>query len=48
MTSARSRGPTGPSAQLQLDFHFEFDVALAPEALSTEIPAGYNLGAREE
>ena len=36
-----------PSAQLQLDFHFEFDVPIAPESFSTEIPAGYNVGVGE-
>jgi hypothetical protein len=34
--------------QLQLVFHFEFDVPLAPGSFSTEVPAGYSLGVRED
>jgi hypothetical protein len=37
-----------PAAQLQLDFHFEFDVPLAPESFSTEVPAGYQVGTDED
>ena len=37
-----------PAAQLQLDFSFEFDVALAPESFSTQVPAGYEVGAHED
>jgi hypothetical protein len=37
-----------PGAQLQLDFQFEFDVPLAPESFSTEVPAGYSLGVQED
>jgi len=37
-----------PAAQLQLDFHFEFDVPLAPESFSTEVPAGYRLAPAED
>jgi len=37
-----------PTTQLQLDFHFEFDVPLAPETFSTEVPAGYSIGTDEE
>jgi outer membrane lipoprotein-sorting protein len=34
--------------QLQLSFHFEFDVALAPQLFSTEIPAGYSRAEAED
>jgi hypothetical protein len=37
-----------PSAQMQLDFHFEFDVPLAPASFSTDVPAGYHLGSEED
>ena len=37
-----------PGAQLQLDFHFEFDVPLAAESFSTEVPAGYSRVATED
>jgi len=37
-----------PAAQLQLDFHFEFDVPLAPGSFSTEVPAGYRVGTPED
>jgi hypothetical protein len=37
-----------PAAQLQLDFKFEFDVPLAAGTFSTEVPAGYTVGPRED
>jgi hypothetical protein len=35
-------------AQLQLDFHFEYDIPLAPELFSTQIPSGYSLAPQED
>lgn len=40
-----SVGGAGPT---QLDFHFEFDVELAPQVFSTAIPAGYSVGKEED
>jgi hypothetical protein len=37
-----------PTAQLQLDFQFEFDVPLAPGSFSTAVPAGYTTGVDED
>jgi len=37
-----------PAAELQLDFHFEFDVPLASGSFSTEVPAGYHIGTDED
>ena len=37
-----------PDAQLQLEFHFEMNVPLAPELFSTKIPAGYSLAPQED
>ena len=37
-----------PTAQLQLDFNFEFDVPFAAGTFSTEVPSGYNVGTPED
>lgn len=38
----------GGSAQLQLDFHFEFNPPLSAQMFSTEVPSGYSLAAAED
>jgi hypothetical protein len=38
----------GGNAELQLDFHFEFDPPLSAQMFSTEIPAGYSLATEED
>lgn len=35
-------------AEMRFDFHFEFDVALAPETFSTVIPPGYSRAEAED
>ena len=36
------------AGEMRFDFHFEFDVAFAPEMFSTAIPAGYSRGNPED
>jgi outer membrane lipoprotein-sorting protein len=38
----------GGNAQLQLDFHFEFDPPFSAQMFSTEVPAGYSLATQED
>jgi hypothetical protein len=38
----------GGNAELQLDFHFEFDPPLSVQMFSTVVPAGYSLATQED
>jgi hypothetical protein len=38
----------GEKAPLQIGFHFEFDLPLAPGLFSTQVPAGYSLADQED